>query len=395
MPITSFERPAQGSGLGAQGVFAIWERSVNSSFRLAIAGLGLVGKRHAEAIAVTPDVELTAVVEPSMSGKAAAAELGLSCHETIETLLDAVEVDGIIIATPTPMHVEQAKICVLRDCPVLVEKPIGTSSAEALSLVRLAAQRNVSLLVGHHRRYNPLIQKAKETITEGRIGDVRAVQGTCWFYKPDHYFAAAPWRTKDGAGPISVNLVHDIDLIRYLCGEIVGVQAVAKPSVRGFENEDVASALLEFGNGAVGTISVSDSVVSPWSWEFTSRENPKYPPTAESCYMIGGSEGAISLPDMRLWSHDNRQQDWWTPMSATSLIRDTSDPLVNQIRHFRDVVLHGSEPVMSGPEGLKTLQVIEAIQVSASQRTRVEILSQKDMGTTPTRSANNKNIRYS
>ncbi|CTQ51834.1 4-carboxy-2-hydroxymuconate-6-semialdehyde dehydrogenase [Roseibium album] len=359
---------------------------MNLPFRLAIAGLGLVGKRHAEAIAMTPDVELVAVVEPSKNGKTAAEELGLSCFETIGTLLDAVEVDGVILATPTPLHVEQAATCVLRDCPVLVEKPIGNSSAEAFSLVRQAEQKNVPLLVGHHRRYNPLIQRAKEAITEGVIGDVRAVHGTCWFYKPDHYFEAAPWRTKDGAGPISVNLVHDIDLIRYLCGEITGVQAIAMPSARGFENEDIASALLEFDNGAVGTISVSDSVVSPWSWEFTSRENPKYPPTGESCYMIGGSQGALSLPDMRVWSHDKQQQDWWTPMSATSLLRDASDPLVNQIRHFRDVVQSGAEPVVTGAEGLRTLQVVEAIQVSARQRARVEIPRNENKTMTPLRS---------
>jgi predicted dehydrogenase len=368
---------------------------VTSILRLAVSGLGLIGKRHAAAIDLIPDIELAAVVEPSEDGGAFAEERGLACFETIEALLGAVDVDGIILATPTLLHVEQAMTCISADCPVLVEKPIGTTSAEAMSLVQLAENRGVPLLVGHHRRYNPLIQRAREAITSGQIGEVRAVHGTCWFYKSDQYFEAAPWRTKDGAGPISVNLVHDVDLIRYLCGEIVSVQAIASTSARGFENEDVAGALLEFDNGAIGTISVSDSVVSPWSWEFTSRENPQYPPVAESCYMIGGSKGSLSLPDLRVWSHDNRQQDWWTPMSATSLIRGTSDPLVNQIRHFRDVVLHGSEPVMSGREGLKTLQVIEAIQVSASQRTRVEIRSHKHMGTTPTRSANIKNIRYS
>jgi predicted dehydrogenase len=346
---------------------------VHSNFRIAVAGLGLIGKRHAAAIGQVSDIELAAVVEPNESGSAYAKERGLPCFDTIEVLLAEVEVDGVILATPTLLHIEQAMTCITGDCPVLVEKPIGTTSAEALSLVQLAAKRQVPLLVGHHRRYNPLIQKAKAAISDGLVGDIRTVHGSSWFYKPDHYFEVAPWRTRKGGGPIASNLVHDIDLIRHLCGDINGVQAITAPSSRGFENEDVACALLEFACGAVGTFSVSDSVVAPWSWELTSSENPQYPPNAESCYMIGGSEGSISLPDLRVWTHDNRQQDWWTPMSATSLLREASDPLVNQIRHFRDVVQNGATPVMSGAEGLKTLQVIEAIQVSAQQRSRVEI----------------------
>ncbi|MCV0425126.1 MAG: Gfo/Idh/MocA family oxidoreductase [Roseibium sp.] len=346
---------------------------MHSNIRLAIAGLGLVGKRHAEAVALVPGVDLVATVDPNEDGRDTAASMGLPCFETIEGVLENAGVDGIILATPTLLHVEQAMACIEHGCPVLVEKPIGASALEAHALVQLAETRNVPLLVGHHRRYNPLIQKAKEAVESGVIGDVRAVQGTCWFYKPDSYFEAAPWRMRSGAGPVSVNLVHDIDLIRYLCGEVTAVQAVSAPSVRGFENEDVASALLEFSNGAVGTISVSDSIVAPWSWEFNSQENPKYPPMAESCYLIGGSEGSLSVPDLRVWTHQDRQQDWWTPLSATTLTRDASDPLVNQISHFKDVILRTAEPIVSGVEGLRTLQVIEAIQVSAQHRNRLEI----------------------
>lgn len=346
---------------------------MHSKLRLAIVGLGLVGKRHAEAVALVPDVELVAVVDPNESGQDAAIGMGVPCFETIGAMLESVGPDGVILATPTLLHVEQAMTCIEHKCPVLVEKPIGVSALEAHALVQMANNRDIPLLVGHHRRHNPLIRKARQAIDDGLIGDVRAVQGTCWFYKPDHYFDAASWRKREGAGPVSVNLVHDIDLIRYLCGEVSAVQAVAAPSARGFENEDVASALLEFKNGAIGTISVSDSVVAPWSWEFTSRENPNYPPIPESCYLIGGSEGSLSVPDLRVWTHQDRQQDWWTPLSATTLTRDASDPLVNQVAHFRDVILRKAPPLVSGSEGLRTLQVIEAIQVSAQQRVRLEI----------------------
>jgi predicted dehydrogenase len=230
----------------------------------------------------------------------------------------------------------------------------------------------VPILVGHHRRHNPIIQKAAQLIKDGAIGQVRAAQVTCWFYKPDDYFDAATWRKKAGAGPISVNLVHDVDLMRHFLGEVITVQAQMAPSLRGYENEDLAAAVLRFESGAVCTITVSDSVVSPWSWELTSREYPIYPATNESCYLIGGSEGALSIPDMRLWQHEGGTS-WWSPITATAMPVSSSDPLINQIAHFEQVIRGATEPLVTGEEGLKTLSVVEAIQVAAQTQQTVTL----------------------
>lgn len=333
----------------------------NQTVRLAVAGLGLVGRRHVDAIEHVPGVEIVAAVDPSPEGQAFATEKGIPVFSRQLDMIVAHQPDGVILATPTRLHVEQALECVAAKIPALVEKPLADNVADAIKLVTMAEQAGVQLLVGHHRRHNPLIRKAKSMVDEGKIGQVRAVHGTCWFYKPDAYFDEAPWRKLDGAGPISVNLVHDIDLIRHLCGEVVSVQAQACRSLRGFENEDVAAAVLRFENNAIGTISVSDSIVSPWSWEMTSREYPIYPATSQSSYIIGGSHGSLSVPDLTLWTHEE-VRDWWTPISATSAPRGSSDPLVNQIKHFQAVIRGEEDPLVSGREGLRTLEVVEAIQ---------------------------------
>ncbi len=337
---------------------------MSENFRIAIVGIGLVGRRHADAIRALRHVDLVAVVDPGDEGRAYAVEHGVPCFETLEEMFASLTPDGAVLATPTTLHVEQGLTCIRQGCPVLVEKPIAVEAIAALELVQEAEKANVPLMVGHHRRHNPLIKSAKEAIVDGKIGDFRAVHANCWFYKPDEYFDAAPWRKKQGAGPISVNLVHDVDLLRYLAGEVVTVQAQSAPSQRGYENEDVAGALLTFENGAIGTISVSDSIVAPWSWEMTSQEYPIYPSTAESSYMIGGSHGSLSVPDLRLWSYQSEQRDWWEPISSTALKKGASDPLVNQLRHFVKVARHEADPIVSGWEGFRTLQVIEAIQNS-------------------------------
>ena len=345
---------------------------MNKRTRIVIVGLGLVGKRHAEAIRQVPEAELVGIVDTSDSALQYANEQSLAFTRELADVFELCKPDGVILATPTPLHVEQGTLCVQHSCPVLIEKPLATIASDAEKLLSMAQSVNVAIMVGHHRRFNPLIQKARRLIDEDLLGEIRSVQAQCWLYKPDHYFTEAPWRTRLGAGPVSVNLVHDIDLLRYLCGEVISVAAQMAPSSRGFENEEVAAAVLKFHNNAVGTISVSDGIVAPWSWELTAREYPVYPTTQQSCYQIGGTRGSLSVPDLTLW-HQDGGGDWWKPINTTSFHCEVSDPLINQISHFVRVIEQHEEPLVSGLEGLKTLRVLEAMQQAAMTGNTISI----------------------
>jgi predicted dehydrogenase len=340
--------------------------------KIAIVGAGLIGKRHIEAASYVDNISISAIVDTSCDASTYADENSIPLFPSIDALFKSQNPDGIILCTPTNLHVVQGLECISHNCPVLIEKPIAVEATKAEGLVQFAKERSVPILVGHHRRHNPIIQCAKQAIEDGQLGEIRSVNAMCWFYKPDEYFEIAPWRKALGAGPISVNLVHDIDLIRYLCGEVKSVVAVSTPAKRGFENEDLAAAILRFENGVIGTISVSDSAVSPWSWEMTSGEYPVYPKTDQFCYQISGSKGALSIPDLKLWQHEN-EPDWWSPISATMQPYKSADPLIMQLSHFAEVIEGNEIPLVSGEEGLKTLQVIEAIQTSAAKGVEVNI----------------------
>lgn len=334
---------------------------MSETTRLGLLGFGLVGRRHVAAADELAAVSFAAVVETDPEGRADAAALGLRCYDQLDGLLNDGEIDGIVIATPTLLHIEQTRQCIEAGMPVLVEKPIGVTAQEAETTVALAEAQGVPLLVGHHRRHNVIVREAKAILSGGAIGEVRSVTAQCLFYKPDTYFDIAPWRTKFGAGPISVNLIHDVDLLRHFCGEIVAVQAMTVPSRRGFENEELASAVLRFSSDALATVTVSDSAVSPWSWESTAAENPVYDPTDQSCYAIAGTQGALSVPDLRLWRHQGAV-DWWNPFTVEKRPHDGADSLVNQLQHFHRVLREDEAPLVSGREGLQALRVIEAIQ---------------------------------
>ena len=338
-------------------------------FHIAVAGAGLIGKRHVQAVDRCDVATVSAIVDPDPAARDFAGDTGCDWYASIDDMLDAGPPDGVIIATPNQMHVDNGLACVRAGVPVLVEKPIADSSASATQLVDEAGGLNVPVLVGHHRRHNPLIDAARQQIESGSIGDIVAVHAACWLYKPDAYFDVS-WRTKQGAGPVFINLIHDIDLLRYLVGDVVSVQAAESAHARKHDVEDTAAIIVGFANGALGTITVSDSIVAPWSWELTAAENPAYPETGETCYFIGGTRGSLEIPKGKIWSQ-NGERSWWQPINQTVYEAQSHDPLDAQIEHFCNVIAGTEQPVVSGLEGLKSLKVIEAIKASARDGKRI------------------------
>ena len=344
---------------------------MTTTTRIAVAGAGLIGKRHIDAILAVRAAELACVIDPSDAGRVVAARAGAPHFTDLESALKRGGIDGVILATPNQRHAEGALMCIDAGCPVLVEKPLASSIDDARAIVAAGEAAGVAVLVGHHRRHNPIIAKARDLIAEGALGRIVSVQATTWFYKPEDYFETG-WRRKAGAGPIFINLIHDIDLMQHFAGPATEVHAMQSSAVRGFEVEDTAVIILRFGSGALGTMNLSDTVPAPWSWELTAGENHAYPATTETAYWIGGTKASLAVPNLALWSHPD-VQSWWSPITATNLPLETSDPLLRQIVHFCDVIRHGAAPVVSGRDGLAALAAIEAVKRSADTGTPVRL----------------------
>ncbi|HET9047195.1 MAG TPA: Gfo/Idh/MocA family oxidoreductase, partial [Casimicrobiaceae bacterium] len=176
--------------------------------RIAVAGAGYIGQAHMGVAQASTRCTLSAVVDPSTAAQATAAKAGVPLYRSLDELIAKDRPDGVILATPNQLHVEHASLCIDAGLPMLLEKPIASTVEEGERLVRRAEAANAKLLIGHHRAHSPIMAKAKEVVDRGTLGTLVAVIGSAVFFKPDEYFAAAPWRREIGGGPILLNLIH-------------------------------------------------------------------------------------------------------------------------------------------------------------------------------------------
>lgn len=345
--------------------------------RLVVVGVGLIGPRHAQHVLENPETELMAIIDPSLKGEDVAAGLNTDYFPSIAQMFKFLDQenlpypDGAIVCTPNHLHASVSAELAIRGVHLLVEKPISTSLADAKALQELAAQHNVKVLVGHHRRFNPFIVAAKAQLS--KVGEPIAVQGTWALHKDDHYFELSPWRTntKLGGGPLLINLIHDLDLLQYLLGPIERIYAELTKKQRDHhpDVDEGACLTLRFKSGVTGTFICSDAVVSPFNFESGTGENPVVPAENDllGFYRIFGSQGTLSVPDLTLY-HQNglAGKSWLHPVEKSCLIEDREElqqtkPFTVQLEHFSEVIRRNVEPACQIEDGISALLCIDAV----------------------------------
>jgi predicted dehydrogenase len=349
-----------------------------SKIRIAVAGAGLIGQAHIKVLGTSPSCMLSAIVDPSPAAIEIAAKESVPLYKTIDELLLRNRPDGLILATPNQLHVSQALQCIEAKLPILLEKPIATTVVEGEKIVATVAATDAKVLIGHHRAHSPIMGKAKEVIDSGKLGKLVAFMGCATFFKPDHYFVDAPWRKEVGAGPILINMIHEVHNMRMLCGDIVSVQAFGSHAIRGFAVEDTVAINLRFASGVLGIFMLSDTAASARSWEQTSQENKSYASyDDEDCYVITGTNGTLSVPTMRLKSYPRPEdRSWWKAFDASVVSMLREDPLKLQIEHFGKVIRGEVLPLVSANDGLQNLRVTEAIFEATKTGQAVELVVQ-------------------
>jgi predicted dehydrogenase len=209
--------------------------------RLAVIGVGHLGRHHARILSAMPDARLTAVVD---TNEERAAEIASASGTTALTDYRdlAGQVDGVVVAVPTELHAEIAVPFLERGTPVLVEKPMSRTLADADRMIAAAAAGSAVLAVGHTERHNPAVGIALRLVKAPRFIEV-------------HRLSAFPDRSLD-IDVVFDLMIHDLDVILAIVGpEVASIEAVGVPVLT--PKYDIANVRLRFASGCIANITAS------------------------------------------------------------------------------------------------------------------------------------------
>ncbi len=209
--------------------------------RIAVVGVGYLGKHHARILAAMPEVQLVAVVD---TNRPRAEEVAAATGA--EPLFDARDligrIDAVSIAVPTDRHKDIALPLLEAGVPVLVEKPMAATLAETDQLIAAAARKGVALAVGHTERFNPAVQAAQPLLTDPRFIEV-------------HRLGTFPERSLD-IDVVFDLMIHDLDvLLSIVKSDVESIEAVGVPVLTG--RVDIANARIRFANGCIANLTAS------------------------------------------------------------------------------------------------------------------------------------------
>ncbi|MFC1716084.1 Gfo/Idh/MocA family protein [Candidatus Poribacteria bacterium] len=317
--------------------------------KIAIVGAGGIADRHMEAISTIDEANIVAVVDVIKEKAVHLAGLcNATAYENMEECLP--EVDMVYVLTPPSFHRELAIKAIEAGKPTVVEKPIAIELADAEAMVAVAREANVKLMIAFNMRFRKGFMRLKEIIQSGKLGDII----NYWDQRLGMGVGAGSnWRTTEGllCGMSIESLSHDIDMIRWLLGEITDVRAnvfESRKELPGFD--DNANIVFSLANGAIATIHAS--------WSSHLGRNSRGVIGTKGTAMVGG-DGLWELTNLHLKTSDMENE-------TIEVLNDKLDvkSYRAESRHFIDCVKNNREPTITGEDGLMALRVSHAILTS-------------------------------
>lgn len=212
-----------------------------NKLKVAVVGVGHIGREHARIYSQLPDVEFVGVfdIDPDVSLRVA-HQYNIKRFSTMDDLIPAV--DAVTIATPTSTHHALASACLKGGLHALIEKPITDDIGEARDLVKLAHEKNSILQVGHIERFNPALKALEEKLTRPKFIEA-------------HRLSPYPGRSTD-IGVVLDLMIHDLEIVLHLVrSPIISIDSVGVAVLS--KGEDIANARIRFENGCVANLTTS------------------------------------------------------------------------------------------------------------------------------------------
>lgn len=338
------------------------------SLRFAIVGCGVIAPFHARAISDLPNARLVGVMD--LHGERAAqrgAEFGVDHSTDLEDVLRRPDVDVVCVCVPSGRHAEVGVRAARAGKHLVVEKPIDVTLEAADRLIGTCRDSGVQLTVISQHRYDPGVRLLRELLDTGRLGRPILGDAVIKWYRTQQYYDSGGWRgtwALDGGGCLMNQGVHYVDLLQWMMGPVDSVFARFSTAAHQIEVEDVVVAVLRFRSGALGSLEASTAVYPglPERLEVTG--------TGGTVIVEAGSLRLCELKDEKgeTSPYGARLRSAAPPGGETG----SADPAAishyghrEQIREFLAAITTGGEPMLSGEEGRKPLEIVLAVYESA------------------------------
>ena len=333
-------------------------------------GAGVVGM-HRPAWGLET-VELVAGCDVNeVTGRSNADELGCAFYADHRTMLAETKPDVAVILSPHTFHAAIAIDCLKAGCHVLVEKPIAIHVAEADAMIAAAAQAGRLLAVNFQQRHRPEVRAAYRLIQEGRLGVLQHVDMAVAWTRPAAYFKLGTWRgtwAGEGGGVLMNQAPHNLDLICHLAGMPSRVVGWTRTQLHQIEVEDTVQAMMEWPNGAWGSLHISTAEAGrPERLEILGTNG--YLQIAQ-----GGVTYREFESDVRTFILESQR-----PFSAPEVhpvaveLEPGAGDHVAVYRNFHEAILHGAPLAADGAEGRMSLELANAMAYSSHTRSAVDL----------------------
>jgi len=344
---------------------------MNDKIRIAVVGCGAIGNIHARVIVGLQNAQLVAVLDVKLeNAQKFAGQYGCNAYADFKEMFRQEKIDIVCICTPSGMRLDICRAAAEDGVNILVEKPLDITYEHTEEIINTCNSAGIKLGCVFQLRFLPVFRCLKKAVEEGRFGRLILGNANTICYRSDDYYKDDAWRgtvALDGGGALMNQGIHNVDLLRWIMGDVKSVSAYKSTLTHDIEVEDTTVASIEFVNGAIGTIEASTSIYYG----------------IDKKLEVFGSEGSVIINGVEpvMWQFKKPFNESLDTLKNLVLIHKTqnpTNPLVDdiwahqqQLLDMIEAVKDNRPPAVSGRDAQKSVELVLAIYESARTRQRV------------------------
>lgn len=343
------------------------------TYKFGIIGCGMIANIHGKAIQEISTEALGGVYDPDLErAQEFAARYSCRVYQNIEEMLSDAELDIINICTPSKTHAELAIKAAHAGKHVIVEKPLAITIEDAKAVVCAQKESGVKISVISQLRFSPGVQALREAVLKEQLGKMIMGSLSMRYYRSEEYYQSGGWRGRwstDGGGALMNQGIHGLDILCYICGSVAAVHGFYKTLSHDIEVEDTLCAILEFQNGALGTVEASTAVK----------------PGSARRIEIGGTQGSAVLTEDAIteWKTESPLPDvgqsWYMDAAKDPGALDMTGHLL-QFKNMLSAIEGREKLLVDAAAGCRAVELVLGIYESARSGNTVNFeISENDI----------------